>query len=186
MSTQPTPEQPAWHDLKITIAQKHSILTFGPEGTDEHGNLVIEHVQNLKGMIFTDVDGKRFEATWQEVRPVSEQTSPSHPTPETIADKDAQIAALREALLWYQDNTSEVYGDGGALAEEALSAPPPPAVVPLADVRPLIDALKECDGIAGDRTIAIGKEHDLYGAFSDIWDAASHALKDFTAKHPLP
>jgi hypothetical protein len=111
---------------------------------------------------------------------------------EDWADDDTRIKAIAKThgieveSLSVEDGYFHTCVDVAEKMSEALTAKDAQIVALREDVRPLLEALKECDGIASDNTIAIGKEHDLYGPFSDIWDAASHALKDFTAKHPLP
>lgn len=58
-----------------------------------------------------------------------------------IAEKDAQIAALR-AALWRIERTSGS-SDIVHCCQAALSSAPPPAVVPLEDVRPLVEVIRE-------------------------------------------
>lgn len=92
-------------------------------------------------------------------------------------EKNAQIVALREALQLFAklQIPKKPIGNAGMYsilfdriikAQSALSAPPPP-VLPLEDIKPLIDTLQwYSDGWNGGNTKALT------------------ALEEFTAKHP--
>ena len=84
-------------------------------------------------------------------------------------EKDAQIVALRESLQYLYDATSCTDLQYKTI-NEALSTPPP-AVVPLEDVRPLVDQLQQY--------ISAFHRHE--------WDCGQleGILSIFTAKHPL-
>lgn len=117
-----------------------------------------------------------------------------------LAEKDAQIAALREAFYAAKafidchaaapDLTSEMCKNYATYQDkaEALSAPPP-AVVPLEDVTPLVEAMEiviphlpSSAGIAKARHLAV-----KHGPTSDSYACrrAIESLATFTAKHPL-
>lgn len=105
-----------------------------------------------------------------------------------IATKNAQIVALREAL----ESSMEAWrtlvnsGDAGNWNPEedahiirgakALSTPAPP-VVPMADVKPLLDALQAC--------AAVTHPHGPYLNSEDL-SGVTQTLAAFTAKHPAP
>ena len=94
-----------------------------------------------------------------------------------IAEKDAHIAALRSAVQHMLDRAPVWLGTPDDVAaqrilQDALSAPPP-AVVPLEDVGPLVEALVSLSAHDGP-----GFPH---GTCASI---AGDALSIFTAKHP--
>jgi len=86
-----------------------------------------------------------------------------------LTEKNAQIVALRESLQYLYDATSCTDLQYKTI-NEALSTPPP-AVVPLEDVRPLVDQLQQY--------ISAFHRHE--------WDCGQleGILSIFTAKHPL-
>ncbi len=111
-----------------------------------------------------------------------------------ILEMEAQIVALREALKgvniwlescikcekWFWDVDQQQAAQGSLdFANETLSAPPP-AVVPLEDVRLLINALETC---------ARPPKAAMYpdGPYLDKEDykEVHEALSTFAAKHPL-
>lgn len=99
-----------------------------------------------------------------------------------LTEKDAQILALRQALqdatdncLWRSDSehplsteeSQRIYNK----AKAALSTPPPP-VVPLEDVKPLVQAAQTLKDAKGRYNTGIAYERFL------------DAVNKFTTKHP--
>jgi hypothetical protein len=106
-----------------------------------------------------------------------------------LAGKDAQILALREALVGCASRlqielcrqSGETIPDSAKNAPSALQnirnitkamSPSPPPVVPLDDVRPVINAATKCL-----RYLSMLTQYEL---------EFSQTLEAFTAKHPLP
>jgi hypothetical protein len=91
-----------------------------------------------------------------------------------LAEAQEQVVALRGAptkIAELQEGESRLYEGGRQrIAIAALSSTPPP-VVPLEDVRPLVDAVKQCFQFSIHLSMA---EQNLVSA-----------LAAFTAKHPL-
>lgn len=123
-----------------------------------------------------------------------------------IAEKDAQILALREALAanrentcellaerdWWKDETRCEYAERYVTmqndvkaADAALSAPPPP-VCSLEDVRPLVEAIESLTHVRA-------QHHEWHGApdmrpyiiHQDRLTSAKEALSQFLTQHPL-
>ena len=111
-----------------------------------------------------------------------------------LTEQAAQIAQLREALGANKENTIELMSERDwwkdeprcgyqvryeqmkkerQMAESALSSPPPP-VVPLEDVRPLVEAAKTLKAAKGRYNTGIAYERFL------------EAISTFATKHPLP
>jgi len=104
-------------------------------------------------------------------------------TAESLA-KDAQIVALRAAILKTGHGGPRCLCDSLCSVCQALSNTPPTPVVPLADVKPLVDVLAVfCEGAPwvdnGDGCATVDC------LMADLHKASS-ALAAFTAKHPTP
>ena len=91
-----------------------------------------------------------------------------------LAEKDAQIVALREALSSIQKKLQSASDyrihETLAITATALSTPPPP-VVPMEDVKPLVEALRS--------------SYDVTEWPADGSSKQERALATFTTKHPI-
>jgi len=132
-----------------------------------------------------------------------------------LAEKDAQILALREALgkinrwhgefpetgrFWDRDTKAEpmsysaAFGSNGerdfmrAIAKSALSAPPPP-VVSLEDVLPLVEVLRYIAKQKLSSELVDDEQRDSadyeYG-YDTCVEKSREVLSQFTTQHPLP
>jgi hypothetical protein len=114
---------------------------------------------------------------------------------EKLRESQAQILALREALVGCASRlqielcrqNGEVIPDSAKNAPSALQnilniakamSPSPPPVVPLEDVRPLLDALKII-------TANPGASHGPCCLY-DSGPIAARVIAKFTTQHPLP
>ena len=102
---------------------------------------------------------------------------------EKLREKDAQIAALREALSRiYLENIFDV--TMREIAGNALSAPAP-AVVPLDDVRPLIEAVKNTRHLRNTSFNRSTGKMDGIIVNSDLFWKLKDALAAITEKYQL-
>ena len=106
-----------------------------------------------------------------------------HDLNQRLTEKDAQIVALREALTeftsWESGMDDSSFHDIPrllAIARGALSTPPP-AVVPLEDVRNLVEAAEKVRHWHDTNEGVIVSAKSFWGL--------REAISTFTAKHPL-
>ncbi len=122
-----------------------------------------------------------------------------------LAEKDAQIVALRDALgtlskaaetcidycysdgsVHHQTFDTKAIGTAILASRSTLSTPPPP-VVPLEDVKPLVEALRAISKQKLSKELDTDEHQsaDFEYGYDSCVEQSREALTTFTAKHPI-
>ncbi len=120
----------------------------------------------------------RIEETWRE----------------KLRESQAQVVAMRDALTQYREAFSDgpencgciLYEKVDEIAAAALSTPPPP-VVPLADVLPLVEALRRFRDMVLHERGTFAEENIPVNLILSAFDCEIYnAVATLESKHPLP